>query len=122
MRPAIALLAALFALASGIAHAELLDGAQIRATVSGHKIVGVNDLESPYTIWFQPGGTVNGILGKKNQFDDHGRWWVKDNKLCMHWELWVFAQVTCYDVDLTGDELTRIDKDNTVFMRSTLMR
>lgn len=122
MTARIVVIAALLVLVSGLAHAELLKGDQIQTVVSGHKIKGENDLGSPYTIWFSKNGTVKGILGKKNQFDDHGRWWVKDDKLCMHWELWVFAKVTCYEVDLAGDELTRIDRDNTVFILSTLSR
>jgi hypothetical protein len=122
VRTAILVLVSLMALASGTAQADMLTGREIRASVSGARIVGVNENESPYTILLRPGGSMKGILGKLKQFDDRGRWWVEGDKLCMHWELWLLGKPTCYDVEVSGDQITRFDLEERVIIRSTLVR
>lgn len=121
MRKALALILALLASAHA-AKADMLSGNDIRDQLAGARIVGVNDLESPYTIWFNRGGTLKGLLGTHNQFDDRGRWWVKGDKLCMHWELWLMGKATCYDIALEGNRVTRMDTDTRTVIRSTLVR
>ena len=73
-------------------------------------------------MWLKHGGTLQGVQGKLGQFDDHGRWWVKDDKLCVQWELWLFAKPTCYGVELEGDQITRIEYGTGTIIRSTLVR
>jgi hypothetical protein len=122
MKTPIGMLAFLLALAGGTARAEMLTGPEIRASVSGARIVGVNENESPYTLWLRPGGSMKGILGKLKQFDDRGRWWVEGDKLCLHWELWLLGKPTCYDVEVSGDQITRFNLEDRVIIRSTLVR
>jgi hypothetical protein len=104
------------------ATADTLNGEQIRANLSGSKIVGVNDIGTPYALSLQRGGGLKGLMGAKNQFDDHGRWWVKDDKLCVQWELWLFAKPTCYGIELDGDQITRFQVDTRDVIRSKLVR
>lgn len=104
------------------AAAEPLTGDQIRANVVGGKIVGVNDIGTPYSVWIKRGGTLKGLQGKKNQFDDHGHWWIEADKLCVQWELWLFNKRTCYGVELTGDRITRVDYESRTVIKSTLVR
>lgn len=122
MKLVIGILVLFMAFTGATAQAEMLSGREIRAAVSGARLVGVNKLDSPYTLLMRPNGTMKGVLGKKKQFNDRGRWWVKGDKLCMHWELWLLGTPTCYDIDLEGDQITRVNKAESVFIRSTLMR
>jgi hypothetical protein len=116
------MLAFLMVLAGANAQADMLSGREIRASLSGARIVGVNENESPYTILLRPGGSMKGILGKLKQFDDRGRWWVEGDQLCMHWELWLLGKPTCYDVEVSGDQITRFNPEERVIIRSTLVR
>jgi hypothetical protein len=120
MRKVLTLIIGLLA-ATHAARADMLSGDDIRRHFAGARIVGVNDLESPYTIWFSTRGTLKGMLGTHNQFDDRGRWWVKGNRLCMHWELWLMGKPTCYDVALEGARVTRMDANSRTVIRSTLV-
>lgn len=113
---------ALLACMTLTAQAEPLTGEQIRQQVSGARITGINDVGTPYSVWLKRGGTLQGVQGKLGQFDDHGRWWVKDDKLCVQWELWLFAKPTCYGVELEGDQITRIEYGSRTIIRSTLVR
>ncbi len=122
MKRALTIIVAALVAASTQAHADKLTGAQIRATLPGAKIVGVNDLGSPYSVSVKRGGTLQGVQGTMNQFDDRGRWWIEADKLCVQWELWLFAQPTCYDVELDGNKLTRVHYESRTVIQSTLVR
>ena len=109
-------------LTGGLANAETLSGSEIRANVSGAKFTGTNDYDNPYTYWFKPHGRLKGRLGKKDQFDDRGRWWVRGDRLCMHWELWSMGKAHCYIIDMTGDKISRLKEDGSIVQTSTLER
>ncbi len=114
-------LATIIGLASP-ARADQLTGEQIRTNLSGAHIVGVNEIGTPYNVWLKRGGSLQGLMGKLNQFDDHGRWWVAADKLCVQWELWLFAKQTCYAVEVDGDQITRIEDASRTVITSTLVR
>jgi hypothetical protein len=95
-------------------------GEQVRAAVSGKTMTGVNSYGNPYTYKIQPNGTITGVLGKLNEFDDRGVWTVEGNKWCLHWELWLNSEKVCYDVILDGNQITRVAPDGTRTETSTL--
>ncbi len=113
---------ALCAGAYSAALADPLSGPQLRANLTGSKIVGLSVIGTPYTVSLKPNGLLQGVQGTMNQFDDHGRWWISDDKLCVQWELWLFAKPTCYRVELEGDTIYRYDVETNDVTKSTLVR
>ena len=78
-----------------------LAGDQITAALSGQSIRGTGP-SGPYRVTFHPDGTVQGVAGLNDEFQDSGTWWVKDNSLCRRYETWFEGKTGCYQIRIEG--------------------
>lgn len=99
--------AAVPALFAGHAMAETqpLAGDALKAAVAGKTVV----LDTPVggiPISYRDNGTMIGrakdLSLYTGQERDRGRWWIKDDKICQQWEVWLEGRAFCFTMRLEG--------------------
>jgi hypothetical protein len=104
-----ALLGASLLLAGTANAAELNNSALRRAVPDGEFRGSLMSRRGNYEnhVWrFMPDGTIQTVLMrfrvyKANSGTEHkdlGRWWIENNRLCIHWNELMLAKVSCYNV------------------------
>ncbi len=91
-----------------------LSGGQIEAALTNSATKGVNSYDNPYTVWFLPGGRLDGVAGKADEFVDGGEWWVEDNYLCRRWNVWLDGATGCYQVVINEGTIYWLDHQDQV--------
>ena len=82
-----------------------LDGAEMRAALSGNSAQGLTADQQPYTVFFAPSGMIH--MEVANGYVDRGRWWITANdQYCRSWSRIDGGQEACFAVSRAGDELT----------------
>lgn len=98
------------------------NGSDIRRVISGAALTGINHFGNPYVYTFNANGTISGIAGKHNQYDDRGRWSVEGNKLCTHWEIWGDGKKSCSNVSFSGERFRFIGEGGIMLQDSVIKR
>ena len=69
------------------------------------KVKGVNDYGNPFTISYAANGSMSGVAGKDDEFEDSGKWWVKGNMFCRQYKTWLEGKKACFRVTLRGGQI-----------------
>lgn len=88
-----------------------LAGPELKAAVSG-KTVYIQSPMGEIPIRYNTNGTLLGqtelaLLDGENSATDRGRWWVKDNKLCIRWQNWMEAKPYCFTMQRVSKNAVR---------------
>ncbi len=91
-----------------VAHAQMLEGTELKQTVTNKRIYLSAPLGGEFPLFYQSNGTVDGSgeaigLGKTLQPTDSGKWWVDGAKLCQKWQTWYDGKVFCFTIDRVSD-------------------
>lgn len=107
-QPALAALALAW---PGLVNAEpvLVTSKELHAFVPGSTVNIDTPIGTILPVTYAGDGSFSAEAGKLSFFlgsdRDHGRWWIKGDKLCQHWENWFDAETTCLELRSEGQKL-----------------
>lgn len=90
----------------------LLNGDQLRHTLTGATLHCSTFYCVPCSIELGPGGRMTGTAGHHNEDRDHGRWWLEQDLYCRQWKNWSYAEPGRYRVTLHDRRIRWWDPDN----------
>jgi hypothetical protein len=91
-----------------------LSGVEIEAALTNSATKGVNQYGNPYTVWFLPGGRLDGVAGKSDEYVDAGEWWTEEDYLCRRWNTWLDGATGCFQVVITDGTIYWLDHQDRV--------
>ncbi|MBT5434218.1 MAG: hypothetical protein P8Q36_20015 [Alphaproteobacteria bacterium] len=86
-----------------------LDAGRIEAALTNGASEGVNSYDNPYTVWFLPGGRLDGVAGVDDEYVDSGQWWLEDDYFCRSWNTWLNGETGCFQVVIDGETIYWLD-------------
>jgi hypothetical protein len=97
-------------------HSSELDGAQIKQTISGRKVV-LSTMGFSFPLFYAANGQVTGDgtdVGLARYFTpkETGRWWVENNKLCQQFPTWYKGKTWCFDLKKVDERRLNWTRDD----------
>jgi len=86
-----------------------LSAAEIETALTNAASKGVNSYGNPYTVWFLPGGRLDGVAGVNDEYVDSGSWWLEDDYFCRRWNVWLGGVEGCFQVVIYEDTIYWLD-------------
>jgi hypothetical protein len=89
------------------------DGEALRQAIAGRTVYVVTPLGVELPIRYHANGTMTSkssahlaSMAGESTHMDYGRWWVANGRLCQRWQNWLSRQSYCYEMTITGNEVT----------------
>ena len=119
-RPIAAVLLALaLATSPSWAAEKELDGDEIKAAFSKHRLYFEGKTPRGSATTVQIDFRADGGLRASNNFgfSDTGRWWIKNDTLCRKFAVWSRRATNCFRIWKDGENVRLVDKDLTIIGR-----
>ncbi len=84
---------------------RLLSGREIKATLSGRRLLYRTVYGDPCTIDLDADGTMTGAAGYANEDRDSGRWWIEGDLWCRQWQGWAYGEPGRYQTAIEADQI-----------------
>ncbi len=99
------------------AHAELLEGSDLKQLVTGKTIYLSAPLGGEFPLKYRADGSVSGDgdavgLGRLYAAKETGRWFMRGDNLCQQFPTWYSGQRLCFSVRKLGENRIRWTRDN----------
>jgi GntR family transcriptional regulator/MocR family aminotransferase len=84
---------------------EVLNGEELRKTLTGATILYKTFYGDPCTIELKEDGMMVGRSGHADEDCDSGTWWVEGDLYCRQWNKWSYGEVSRMQVTLHGNHI-----------------
>ncbi|AWL10728.1 HTH-type transcriptional regulator TauR [Saliniradius amylolyticus] len=84
---------------------EHLQGDKLKLFLAGVQFSGTTVFGDPYRITLDADGSMQGFEGHRDEKQDAGTWWLKDDTWYRQWQNWSYGELLGFDVYITDTRI-----------------